>query len=144
MLIGNQDTYFRANRDWLYLSESSEFNAKISQPNSMLTFLNNNEQAQWLSDGLSGLVARLSDCVTKRSPTMIFSMRQLRLFLCATGIQCARYACFYLRVPYLRVPHKSMGGDVEIFMLCVCDVLIRIWIRAFRAIWRLWRPCGRI
>ena len=31
VLIGNQDIYFRANRDWLYFSESFEFNADVSQ-----------------------------------------------------------------------------------------------------------------
>ena len=31
VLSGNQDIYFRANRDWLYFSESFEFNADVSQ-----------------------------------------------------------------------------------------------------------------
>ena len=57
VLIGNQDTYFRANRDWLYFSESSEFNADIYQqpllPNLVTWWrLGDLVEAWWLGGGL--------------------------------------------------------------------------------------------
>ena len=57
VLIGNQDIYFRANRDWLYFSESFEFNADIYKqpllPNLVTWWrLGGLVEAWWLGGGL--------------------------------------------------------------------------------------------
>ena len=67
VLIGNQDIYFRANRDWLYFSESFEFNADVSQQH-LLT----NLVAEWRG-------------VVPRFPTEPFGAEGLPLGSCLRG-----------------------------------------------------------
>ena len=100
-MIWNQDTYFRANRDWLYFSESYEFNADVSQQHFLTNLV-----AEW-----RGVVPRFpTETSCPRSPVAQCTKAQwlrdearwnsyVRRRCDATDTPvyiCDRYACFYL------------------------------------------------